>query len=85
MSNRLDQESEAKLQPKRIQVAINELAKIGIIPHEISDTYILFMWKGFTVQYYAYSGWATGVSIKDGRGLQNLLKQLTITPTKQNN
>lgn len=37
---------------------------------------IEFEYKGHIVKYFPYSGWATGKTIKDGRGLDNLLKQL---------
>lgn len=76
MSNRLDKEREARLQPLRIQTALVELDKVGILEFETDDTTIKFKHKGETVTYHPYSGWASGKSIKDGRGLQNLLKQL---------
>ena len=76
MSNRLNQEREAKLQPTRIQHAVNELAKIGITPLDISETEIKFSWKGSDVRFYPFSGWASGLTIRDGRGLQSLLNQL---------
>lgn len=31
---------------------------------------------GHAVMHYPFTGWHTGKSIKDGRGIQNLLKQL---------
>ena len=75
MSNRLNQEREAKLQPKRIQHAINELTKLGI-PNESDTTKITFTWKGEVVRYFPYSGWHTGKSIVDGRGWEKLKNQL---------
>lgn len=37
---------------------------------------IEFEYKGHIVKYFPYSGWATGKTIKDGRGLMNLINQL---------
>ncbi len=40
------------------------------------DDRIEFDFNGSKIKFYPYSGWATGKTIKDGRGLENLLKQL---------
>lgn len=76
MSNRLDQEREAELQPKRIEFAISELKKKGIVTFISDKTTVKFNYKGETVTLFPYSGWHTGKSVKDGRGLQNLLNQI---------
>lgn len=76
MSNREDQEREAILQPLRMETALKELGKLGIEDTAHNDSEITFFWKGYIVHFYPYSGWHTGSSIKDGRGLQKLLKQL---------
>ena len=76
MSNRLDQEREARLQPKRMARALKELVLAGCEIEEQTDTMILFKHKGNRITYYPYSGWATGKSIQDGRGLRKLLNQL---------
>lgn len=76
MSNRLDQEREVELQPKRVEFAAKKLNELGYISLEIDDTKIRFWHKGEPCFLYPYSGWHTGKSIKDGRGLDNLLKQL---------
>jgi hypothetical protein len=76
MSNRLDQEREAELQPKRIEYAKQEIEKLGYtITHE-DKTKLQFQFKGKTVTLFPYSGWHSGASIKDGRGIDNLLKQI---------
>ena len=41
-----------------------------------TDKMIEFEYKGQPVKYFPYSGWATGKTIKDGRGLKNLIKQI---------
>ena len=76
MSNRLDQERESTLQPKRLKKAIEEIEKLGKKTILVDDVKIVFMHKNSPVTYFPYSGWATGKTIKDGRGLQKLLKQL---------
>ena len=77
MSNRQDKEREKELQPKRIQWAIDAITNLGFEIVNEDETKIQFFFEGEWVTFYPYSGWHTGKSIKDGRGLQNLLKQLT--------
>lgn len=76
MSNRLDQEREAELQPKRMEVAKLAIQKLNLEIVQEDETKIVFIYKGSPIHYYPYSGWQTGKTIKDGRGLHNLLKQL---------
>lgn len=35
-----------------------------------------FVFKGNPIKFWPYSGWHSGKGIKDGRGFENLLKQL---------
>lgn len=53
-----------------------EITNLGLKITSITQKMIEFEFKGHTVRFYPYSGWATGKSIKDGRGLNNLIKQL---------
>lgn len=76
MSNRLDQEREARLQPKRMKYAIEQIEKLGYIVIQLSDTQLWFEYEKESVVFYPYSGWHTGKSIKDGRGIDKLLKQI---------
>jgi hypothetical protein len=73
---RLDKEKEARLQPKRIQTAIDELQKLGFEIYNITTTSIQFQFKGERVVFFPYSGWHTGKTIVDGRGLDKLLNQI---------
>lgn len=75
MSNRINQEREKELQPIRMQTAIQALLNLGF-QLQSDDVKIIFDYKDHPVTYYPYSGWHTGKTIKDGRGLENLLKQL---------
>jgi hypothetical protein len=76
MGNRLDKDREAQLQPQRIATAKLAIQNLGISIISEDDTSIEFMYKGGRVRYFPYSGWHSGSTIKDGRGLQNLLKQI---------
>lgn len=76
MSNRINKEREVELTPIRVQTAVSELRKLNIKGIDIRATIVKFEWKGSKITYYPYSGWASGKTITDGRGLQNLLKQL---------
>lgn len=74
---RLDIERQKELEPERILYACKKLNELGINPIFVSGAKIEFEYKGENIILWAYSGWHTGKSIKDGRGLKNLLKQLT--------
>lgn len=76
MTKRLDKERQQELEPNRIKYAIGKLRELGIEPGFCDNTHLVFYWKGSIVKFYPYSGWHTGKSIKDGRGINNLLKQL---------
>ena len=41
-----------------------------------NETTIEFLHNGATIKLFPYTGWHTGKTIKDGRGVRNLLKQL---------
>lgn len=73
---RLDTERQNKLEPERITFALKCLSSVGLEPLEVNKNRIEFKFNGHLVLFYPYSGWHTGKSIKDGRGLSNLLKQL---------
>lgn len=73
---RLDIERQNKLEPIRLRTAINEIQKLGLTILNCTDKMIEFKYKGSNIKYYPYSGWATGKTIQDGRGLKNLIKQL---------
>ena len=76
MSSRENQEREATLQPKRLEFALSKFKKLGIEVVDVNNTTITFIWGGNKCYLYPYSGWHSGKTIKDGRGINNLLKQL---------
>lgn len=71
MASRLNPE----LAPERIRYAKQELEKKGLQVFENGEC-LSFSFNGHLVRFYPYTGWASGKSIKDGRGLKNLLKQI---------
>jgi hypothetical protein len=75
--SRLDQQRESTLQPKRVEYAIEQISKLGYKVEQKSDDCIEFIFGGQVIRFYPYSGWATGKTINDGRGIANLLKQIT--------
>lgn len=68
--------SKNTVQASRVDYAISELADIGIDVHYKDNFKIKFLYQGHEVTFFPFTGWATGKSIRDGRGIQNLIKQL---------
>ena len=76
MSKRLNKEKQLIDEPKRIAYAKDEITKLGyeIILEDASC--IGFLFNGSMVKIFPYSGWFSGKSVNDGRGIKNLLKQI---------
>lgn len=74
--SRLNIQRQNKLEPIRMRTAINEIQRLGLTILNCTDKMIEFEYKGQPIKYFPYSGWATGKTIQDGRGLDNLLEQL---------
>lgn len=73
---RLNTEKQEALEPVRVAHAKKQIEALG---HKIlfeSSGELRFEFRGNMVKLFPYSGWHTGASIDDGRGLDNLLKQL---------
>jgi hypothetical protein len=64
-------------QPKRLEYAYEQIVSRGFEIHYHSDTTLKFYYKGSEISVFPYTGWFSGKGIKDGRGIHNLLKQLT--------
>jgi len=56
--------------------ALDEISGLGYIPIQVNETKLQFEFNGKVINYFPYSGWASGATIKDGRGLKNLLRQI---------
>lgn len=63
---------------KRMQIALCEIFDAGYEPEQMDDHEIQFEFKGSTVRFYPFSGWATGKTIRDGRGIKKLIEQIRI-------
>lgn len=83
MGKRMDKEREEKLQPLRVKYAKEELLKLGFDLSFEDETTIKFDFKGNTITFFPYSGWFSGKGIKDGSGINKLLKRLNYKPMKK--
>ena len=70
-------ERRLKKEPYRVKYAIDKLRKLGYDAHYREDQKCLeFIHRGGIVRFYPYTGWHTGKAIREGRGINKLLKQL---------
>lgn len=61
----------------RIKFAKSQLETRGYkVTHDVANKCLIFEHKGNKIRLFPYTGWFTGKGIKDGRGLQTLLKRL---------
>lgn len=75
---RLDIEKQKELEPKRMEYARNQITALGYPVTEVNATTLQFTFRGSPVTLYPYSGWFTGRTVTDGRGIKNLLKQISM-------
>ena len=73
---RLDIERQNTLQPKRKEYCKEQITKLGYVINYESETELVFDFMGHPVKLFPYSGWHTGRTIIDGRGLVKLLRQI---------
>lgn len=73
---RLNLERQKALEPKRIRYVKDQLQDLGFEITYEDNCKLKFKFKGEDVAIFPYSGWHSGKSIKDGRGLRNLIQQL---------
>ena len=66
---RLNIERQERLEPERIAHAVRRIEQLGYTITLRDNKKIQFTHKGKTVTFFPYSGWATGKTIQDGRGL----------------
>lgn len=78
---RLNTERQHELEPRRIQYAKEAIDKLGYVITYEDKTKLQFEFKGETVTLFPYSGWHSGKSIKDGRGIEKLIEQIKIETT----
>lgn len=73
---RLNQQRQSELEPKRLKFAKQEIEKLGYKTEVVSETELQFQYLNKKVCFFPYSGWASGSTINNGRGLKKLLKQI---------
>lgn len=73
---RLNIERQIELEPQRMEYAKTQISALGYEVSEHEGNELRFYHKEKIVKFFPYSGWATGATIKDGRGLRKLLDQL---------
>jgi hypothetical protein len=73
---RLEIQRQKQLEPERLAYAKSEIEKLGYEVKILGTTTLQFEFKGYTITFHAYSGWASGSTITDGRGIKNLLNQI---------
>jgi hypothetical protein len=73
---RLNKERQEKLEPIRMENAVKNITDLGLEIISLDSSKIDFIFKDNIIIFYPYSGWHTGKGIKDGRGCNNLLKQI---------
>lgn len=74
--SRLDENRKKELQPTRLEFAKDQLIKAGYEIIFEDETRLEIMYRGSKVQFFPFTGWHTGKTIVDGRGIHNLLKQI---------
>lgn len=75
---RLDKDRQAELEPKRVSFAKNAIIDLGYLITYEDATRIEFYFKGSRVMVWPYSGWFSGATVKDGRGIKKLLEQIDV-------
>ena len=72
----LRKERREQRQSPRMKFAKDEIERLGYVVTVVSETTIMFEFRGETVRVYPYTGWFTGKTVTDGRGISKLLKQI---------
>ena len=76
---RLNIKRQEELTPVRNEYAIQCFRKLNLdISEDEPNKCIIITYKGYPIIFYPYSGWATGKSINDCRGINKLLKQIRL-------
>lgn len=73
---RLDQERQKKLEQSRIEYSVKCIQDLGYKIEYQDKRVVKFTFKNKLVTLFPYSGWHTGKTIIDGRGLNNLINQI---------
>lgn len=61
----------------RCEYAANRIVELGYhCKWDNDNKCLMFVFKESVVRFFPYTGWFSGVTVTDGRGLNNLLKQI---------
>lgn len=71
-----EEEYKNEQQSKRMAYAKEQIAALGYEIIYEDKVKLQFEFKGKKVNHFAYTGWHTGPTITDGRGIEKLLKQI---------
>lgn len=64
-------------EPGRWDYALKKIQEKGYQTEEdFNEKCIKFNLRGNIIKFYPYKGWFTGKGVKDGRGINKLLKQI---------
>lgn len=72
----ISREKREKVEPARFGYCVRKLTALGFELTTRNTREISFTYKGSTVVLYPFTGWFTGKTVKDGRGIDNLVNQL---------
>ena len=65
-----------ELEQKRMEYGEWQIIEAGYDVSKINRSKLQFEFKEETVYYFPYTGWFSGKSVRDGRGIKNLIKQI---------
>lgn len=68
--------SKKKIQADKMEFICDVLDVLDLDIVDKSPHTVSFLFKGYVVKYNPLKEWASGRTIKDGRGVKNLIKQL---------
>lgn len=69
-------ESKNKVQKTRLEYAEMMILDLGYDITSVNKSELRFEFNGSIIYFFPFTGWHSGKTIQDGRGLNNLLKQL---------
>ena len=74
--NEIRRERRDQKEGPRVDFAVKQIERLGYQVERVSNAILKFVFRGETVTLFPYTGWFTGKTVKDGRGIRNLLKQI---------
>ena len=72
----LRKERRERRELSRMEYARGAIERLGYKVTLISNTTIMFEFRGEKVRVYPFTGWFTGKTVTDGRGINKLLRQI---------